>query len=125
MKTVLVSAFLVFQATSSLAGMCIPMEYAEIKDTPSKNLVAHLCINDRWIKYHKAQHSFYFEASSAAMSDALMNGRPSSSIPGQPPYMRELNREVAELEKCAEIQNKITRVLQTRSDYETLECSQK
>lgn len=117
MKTVLVLTFLVFQATSSLAGFCSPLEYAEIKDKPSKALVARYCGYDRFAKHYQESWNRYREIA----SDGIEKHLPPSMTEGN---IRRMEQEAAEVEKCNECKSKILRVLEDRSDY-TLECGQK
>jgi hypothetical protein len=114
MKTVLVSTFLVFQATSALAGLCSPLEYAELKDKPSKVLVAYYCNYDRYANYNYAKSDQY-----AAMA---MNDRQFPSV--RATYTELMQERTAEAEKCNDCKAKILRVLEDRSDYK-LECEQK
>jgi len=116
MKMLLAAIVLFFQAGSVLAGVCRPIEYAELKDTPSKNLVLTYCLNEA----QAGGVQEHMKKLNDMHSDELKERPASPSILAD--IQKHYDGALVELKECFEQQNKIRGVLSNRSEPAVPSC---
>jgi hypothetical protein len=114
-KTLLAAAVFFFQAGSVIAGSCRPIEYVELKDTPSKDLVSTYCM----YKGLASVDQEYSKTLQGLYGDAIQKRLPKSRLES---LQKDIDELSAGINECFDQRIKILSALSNRGEPAEPSC---